>query len=210
MAAWLIWWPACWSVDPIAEQLTLKSAVTALAGAISSLDASNPFHALKLDTAYASGPGGDLLVYVAATLDPTALAPVQVPLSLGSRLSGLGIALDADPDTPGVQAPTFSITSTIAANLAVGVDMTTLIGTTPSAAFLKDGGHVDLSVNATLDPLNVGVSLGLLSATVSSTQTIELKASLKLKFEDPNAGKVTAAFKHLVDACMRQLTKVKP
>ena len=158
----------------------------------------NPLKGLHFDTGFGSN-GSDLLVYLTATLtpstascDPSGSAIIAgngqgcittlIPLAFGTRLDGIGISLDADPNQPGVQPPNFKAQATIAASFAVGEDFTSL-----GTPFLKDGGHLDLNIDASLNAATLSISLGLLSASISSG-TIDLNGSVQLLLTDPSTG----------------------
>jgi hypothetical protein len=187
----------------LGSHATLSGIATDLNSIVSSLPdlssgVANPLKGLTFSTGYGSN-GSDLLVYLTATLTPTttSCAPsgnatiagngngcvtTLIPLAFGTRLDSIGIALDSDPNTPGVQPPTFSVQATIGASLALGVDVSS-----PAVPFLKDGGHIDLVVNATLSAANLVIAMGLLSATISSG-TISLGGSLTLQLTDHTPG----------------------
>ncbi|HVC86095.1 MAG TPA: hypothetical protein VNC40_01565, partial [Gaiellaceae bacterium] len=157
----------------------------------------NPFKGLTLGTTFGT-TGTDLAVYLTATLTPNcgtgfACVSKSIPLAFGSRLDSVGIGL-TDPAHPG-QAPSFTVQAQIGGNVGLGFDATSFTG----GPFLQDGGELDLSVDASLSAVNLTVSMGLLSATVSTggtgfTNTFDVAGSLTLKLVDPNSdGRITAS-----------------
>ena len=180
----------------LANHATLSGIATQLnsiVGGLPDVDGvQNPLKGLQFGTGYGNSASGDLLVYLTATLTAPDVTTCttngngcvsrSIPLAFGTRLDSIGIALDSDPNTAGVQPPTFTVRATIGANLALGVDVTS-VGT----AFLKDGGHVDLAVDASLSAANLVISMGLLSATIGSG-TIDLGGTITLQLTDPTPG----------------------
>ena len=127
--------------------------------------------------------------YITATMSPggpsctngTGCLVTPVPLNFGDALNSIGISLDGDPNTPGVQPPQFTARGTLGVDLALGVDLTT-----PGQPFLRSDGHIDLGASATISTVNATVSLGLLSASISSG-SITIAGNVSLALHDTGA-----------------------
>ncbi len=139
----------------------------------------NPLGNLQLTTSYGSA-GGHLIFYVDATLSGGTFHR-SIPLDFGATLTSLGIALDSNPTAPGNQAPTFDVTAGIGANLGVGIDVSS-----PSIPFLRRDGSVNLTVSASLTSATAKLSLGILSASISTTG-ITFNGGASLALNDPNS-----------------------
>ncbi|TMK23552.1 MAG: DUF4097 domain-containing protein, partial [Actinobacteria bacterium] len=197
------------SLASLTPQSVLGALVTELNSAIGSLPdlaagLPNPLKGLKFGTSFENN-GGDMLVYLTAKLSGTTsgCAPVGnatvggngngcitklIPLAFGTRLDSIGIGLDGDPNTPGVQPPTFTVQATIGTDFAVGFDQTTFSG-----PIVKDGGHIDLHVDANLSPIGLVISMGLLSASITTTTPIDFAGGLSITIGDGDSDPITTS-----------------
>jgi len=154
----------------------------ALVAALNQIALSSPVSNIHLTFSAGYTTDGSTLVPAIRVSIPMATFSRQFTLDLGEQAKNLGIQLDADPSTPGVQPVQIGVTAHLAVtNLAIGIPLDT------PAPYLLPGLNLAADFSISIPAVSATLNLSLLEASISLGAPVTFGGSITLATQDTDS-----------------------